>query len=190
MELWSALPLWGLAILIFCLRIVDVSIGTLRTISVVRGRVGLSVGLGFVEILVWVTAISQVMLHLTSSPVLVFAYAGGFAAGNATGILLEKKLALGGVLVRIITSRAHAEAVDFLKSQGEWVATLDADGPGGDEKVVFATCERRRLPDLIRFVQTHDPDLAYAAEPLLESSSAFRRPLPHATGWRARSHRK
>ena len=86
------LPAWALAGTIFLLRIIDVSLGTMRTITVVNGRLRLSVALGFFEVLVWVTAVSQVILRLRDHPILVLAYAAGFAAGNAVGILLERKL--------------------------------------------------------------------------------------------------
>src|SRR3989304_8159894 len=63
----ETLPIWFLAGLIFSLRIFDVSLSTMRTISVVTGRIRFSVFLGFVEILVWVTAISQVILGQRAS---------------------------------------------------------------------------------------------------------------------------
>jgi len=67
----------------FGIRIVNVSIGTLRTITVVQGRLKLSVVLGFFEVLIWITALSQVLVGASTNPVLILAYAGGFAGGNA-----------------------------------------------------------------------------------------------------------
>lgn len=60
MEFTQGLGVGVIAVLIFTLRVCDVSLGTLRTISVVNGRLALSVILGFCEILLWVTAVSHV----------------------------------------------------------------------------------------------------------------------------------
>ena len=53
-------PLLG-ALLIFLLRIGDVSIGTLRVMYMVRGERFKAVSLGLAESLIWVVAIAQVM---------------------------------------------------------------------------------------------------------------------------------
>ena len=80
-------------ILIFAARIVDVSLGTIRTICVVNGRRHVALVLGFFEILVWIFAVSKVIGDL-QHPVLAVAYALGFATGNFVGITIEKRLAL------------------------------------------------------------------------------------------------
>lgn len=56
MDFISGMPVWVLALCIFLFRVADVSLGTFRTISVVQGRLSLSVLIGFFEILIWVTA--------------------------------------------------------------------------------------------------------------------------------------
>ena len=55
MDTLFALPYGPLVI--FLIRIVDVSLGTIRMITTVRGQRLLSAGLGFVEVLLWVVAV-------------------------------------------------------------------------------------------------------------------------------------
>ncbi|MCZ7666925.1 MAG: DUF5698 domain-containing protein [Chloroflexi bacterium] len=86
-------------LLIFCLRILDVSMGTIRTIMVVRGLRKWAVLIGFVEVTIWVVAISQVISNLNNLWN-VLAYSGGFAAGTFVGMHLENRLALGNVQYR------------------------------------------------------------------------------------------
>ena len=181
----SELPTWGLALIIFALRVCDVTLGTVRTLTVVQGRIRTSVALGFFEILIWVTAISQVVTHLSESPLLAVAYAGGFAAGNATGILLERRLAMGSVVVRLISARASDAIAAHLQGLGQAVAQFDGHGKGdAPVRLVYTTCGRRALRGLLEFAQEQAPDLISADEPLLEGTT-YRQPLPHATGWRA-----
>jgi uncharacterized protein YebE (UPF0316 family) len=175
------LPVWALATLIFVLRVADVSLGTMRTIVVVHGRVRLSVALGFLEVLIWITAISQVILGLKESPVLVLAYAGGFAAGNAVGIVLERRLALGQCVLRVISNEGE-QVSRILSSLGcvRGVFRSEADGP--PTRLVFATLARSDLPEAVRRVKAVDPNVFYVVDRFSQTNG--RTPLPHATGWR------
>ena len=86
---WVILPL-----LIFCARITDVSIGTVRIVFIAKGMRLWAPVLGFFEVLIWLVAISQIIKNLTN-PVTFVAFASGFAMGNYVGLLIEHKLAMG-----------------------------------------------------------------------------------------------
>ena len=83
-----------LPLLIFCLRICDMTLDTLRIIFMTRGLKRLAPIIGFFEILIWIFAITRIMQHLNSW-VCYVAYAGGFATGNYVGMLVDEKLAIG-----------------------------------------------------------------------------------------------
>lgn len=183
MPIVDALPVWALAIAIFSLRVLDVSLGTLRTVSVVQGRLPLSVVIGFVEILIWVVAVSQVIVRVHDSPVLVLAYAGGFAVGNACGITLERHLALGGCVVRMIASREAAAIASRLRGMGHILTTFLGEGQDGPRTLMFTTCSRREVPSVIAAAASLDPHLFYTVDRFSQSEQFS--PLPHPTGWRA-----
>jgi uncharacterized protein YebE (UPF0316 family) len=178
----TELPVWALAALIFLLRVIDVSLGTLRTLVVVNGRIRLSVALAFVEVVVWITAVSQVILRIRESPVLVVAFAGGFATGNAVGILLERRLALGRCVVRMITSEGR-EVAHILSSAGQVRGVFDSQADGSARRLVFATLARSDLPEAVRRVKEVDPDVFYVVERFSQINGHT--PLPRPTGWRA-----
>jgi uncharacterized protein YebE (UPF0316 family) len=179
----SALPIWGVATLIFFLRIVDVSIGTVRTISVVHGRVTLAVFMGFFELLIWTAAVSQVILGLSEHPLLIVAYAGGYAVGNAVGITIERRLAIGSCVVRMLSDSKGAEVAAALRAIGQHVTSFLGEGSGGLRTLVYATCPRRDLPALLDAARHVDPTLFYAVERFSETSAL---PVVVApTGWRA-----
>ena len=100
--------LFGL-ILIMCMRICDVSIGTMRTILVVQGKKYYAALAGFFEVLIWVFAIRYIFQHLDYIPNL-FGYAVGFSLGNIIGITLEQKIGLGFEQLTII-SRHHTDII-------------------------------------------------------------------------------
>jgi len=182
MDLLRGLPVWQMAIAIVCLRIVDVSLGTMRTLSVVQGRIRLSVGLGFFEVLVWITAIAQVVANIQIHPQLMVAYAGGFALGNAVGISLERRLALGTVAIRLV-SHHGAEVAAAAAEFGRVVATLTGEETDRRRSLVYATVRRRDLPKLLARARAIDPEVFYVVERYAEMSGLT--PLPQATGWRA-----
>ena len=103
MEPWME-PLLG-ALLIFCLRLIDVSMGTVRILMAVRGRRLLAGAIGFFEVTIFLVAISQVVANI-GNWWNVLGYAGGFAVGTILGMTIEKKLANEN-----FTSRAPANVV-------------------------------------------------------------------------------
>lgn len=192
MEWLQSLPLWATALMIFSLRIVDVTLGTLRTLSIVQGRIKLSVLLGFFETFVWLTAVSQALRGVGESLVLMMAYCCGFAAGNAVGLAIDRALAMGVLVVRMISGKAGAgrQIADILRSEGWRLTTFDGDGGDAPRTLMFAVCSRREAPRLLRRAQQVDPDLYYSFDLLREFGAGDMGPLPHATGWRARIQRK
>jgi len=180
-SLLSSLSPWTVAVLIFVLRMCDVSIGTMRTISVVDGRTRLAVLLGFVEVLIWVTALSEVIARVHENFFLAFAFAGGFAAGNAVGITAEKRLAMGSCVVRLISSRIGDALADAVRPTGRMVTTFLSSA--SDRQLVYVICARRDLSRLLTAARGVDPDLFYAVERFPQTSEAT--PLFQPTGWRS-----
>jgi uncharacterized protein YebE (UPF0316 family) len=144
-------------LLIFLLRIVDVSLATLRLISAVRGRKLLAASVGFVEILVWIVVVGTVVRNL-NSPLLVLAYAGGFAAGTWVGMTIEEKLALGLAEVRVVSRAAGVEIAEALREAGFGVTELLGQGREGRVEIVYTLVRRSSLKEVSRVVESWDPE--------------------------------
>lgn len=145
------------SLLIFLLRCVDVSLGTLRLILTVQGRRTLAAVIGFAEVSVFITAVASVVAG-PLSPLRVIAYGGGFAAGTYLGMTLDRRLALGDVVVRAI-SRAFDPMREALTAAGFGVTVVEARGGRGSEVgVLFSVAHRRRMPDLLAVMREVDPN--------------------------------
>ncbi|MBN2571222.1 MAG: DUF2179 domain-containing protein [Ignavibacteriales bacterium] len=155
---WVIIPL-----LIFFARILDVSIGTIRIIFVSRNNKLIAPILGFFEVLIWLLAIQQVMQNL-NNVFCYLAYASGFAMGNLLGICIEEKLAVGKVVVRIITQKSANELVLELNSQGYGVTNIPAEGSRGKVNVVYTIIERHDLEKVIDKVNYFNPKAFYTIE--------------------------
>ncbi|MEZ4599931.1 MAG: DUF2179 domain-containing protein [Syntrophotaleaceae bacterium] len=152
-----------LPLLVFLARIIDVSIGTLRIIFVARSLKGLAATLGFFESLIWILAISQVMQNLTNFLTYI-AFALGFAAGNYCGVLIEERIALGNLIIRIITRKEATELVSRLWEAGYGVTSLEARGETGPVQLIFTVCRRRDLKDALGMIRQFNPKAFYTIE--------------------------
>jgi uncharacterized protein YebE (UPF0316 family) len=184
MESLATLPIWTLALFIFFLRIVDVSVGTIRTLTIVEGRIGLAMLLGFFEVLVWITVVAQVIARIRESPILFVAFAGGFAAGNAVGSMLERKLALGTAILRIISCSDGEAIAKAFRDAGESVTTFPGQGRDGPVTMIFTACPRRRVQHLIAKAHQLDPDFVYSVD-RAGGWAHSRTVVGNPSGWRA-----
>lgn len=156
-------------LLIVVARIVDVALGTIRTINVVQGRRMVALVLGFVEILVWIFVVSQVINEIRQ-PAYAIAYALGFALGNYVGMVIESRLALGRQVVRIIT-REGAELAAALRANELRVTQFDGFGRDGPVQEVFIQVDRYHAPEVVTKARTLDPQCFYMIDDIRTASS-------------------
>jgi len=155
---WVVLP-----VLIFIARVADVSLGTVRVIFIARGLKYFAPVVGFIEILIWLLAIGQIMQNL-SNPFCYIAYAGGFATGNYVGIWIAEKLSLGVVLIRVITSKDASELIEYLKTAEYGLTSVDAQGSEGKVQVVFTIVRRREVVSVVNLIKQFNPNAFYTIE--------------------------
>ena len=182
-EFNSAIALTGL--IIFFSRIVDVSLGTLRTISIVQGRQWMAFWLGFFEVIVWLIVISTVIHKIQDTPVLGIFYALGFAAGNMAGIRIEGWLALGSTILRVISKEHVQQIADCVREHGYTVTIFHGEGKYGPVAELYIVCLRRDLKAILQMVQEIEPTAFYVTEPTASVSKIYRPLISPSTGWRA-----
>ncbi len=144
------------ALLIFAMRVVDVSAATLRVFFVIRGRKALAWGLGFAQSLVFVLAIRQVMSDLNNW-LNMLGYAAGFATGTVVGIWLEARLALGHSHLRVISPYHGHALAEQLRAAGFAVTELAGRGKEGTVGVLNMTVPRRQVAEVQARVKALDP---------------------------------
>lgn len=175
---------------IFFARIADVPIGTVRTICVVRGFRLLASGLGFLEVLIWLTAISGIFRHLDNW-VNIVAYGLGFATGNYIGIHLEEHLALGYQVVRLISHNSNfARLTEHLRTAGYRLTEIPATDGTHPVHLCFLVVPRKRAPQAVQMALATDPEVFITVEDVRYSNLGT---YPNATkmiGWRAIGKKK
>jgi uncharacterized protein YebE (UPF0316 family) len=144
------------SLLIIALRLTDVSIGTLRIILLTRGSKWRAAGIGFVETLIWVFAVTIVLREL-DDPVRMVAYAAGFGLGTLLGVSLERRLAVGTVLVQVMAPVSSPSSAEALRAEGLRVTELNAQGRDGAVRMIFCVVPRRKLRLVLDTVHRVNP---------------------------------
>ncbi len=154
---------WLLPIVIFFGRICDVTLGTLRIIFVSKGEKYKAPIVGFFEVFIWVVIISQIFSH-ANSIIAYLAYAGGYAAGNFVGILVENKIAFGFQLLRVYTKKDGAELIQTLNKRNIGATFVRGEGALSQVHIVEIVIGRKSLNEVVDLITSFDPDVFYLVE--------------------------
>ena len=155
---WVVIPA-----LIFLARVLDVSLGTMRIVFVSRGLKYLAPVVGFFEVIIWLLAIRAIMQNL-NNVVCYIAYGAGFAMGTFAGLYIEKRLAIGNSLIRIITQKDSTELINHLRSRGYGVTNMEANGVKGRVHVIYIIIKRSNFADVAEIIRQYNPKAFFTVE--------------------------
>ncbi len=172
MDLALASPILG-GVLVFFLRLTDVTLGTMRILMTVRGRKLLAALLGFVEVTIFVVAISQVIRD-AGNVWYVLGYSAGFAASTLVGMTIEERVALSYTIVRAICSDLGNAVAESLRKSGFDVTQMAGKGLRGPVEILEVVVRRSELPAVPQIVDHADRKAFFTVE---EARRVYR-------GWR------
>ena len=151
------------ALLIFMLRIVDVSCDTMRVLFAVRGKRLIAGFLGFFQAFIWIFAVGTAIRHLDSW-MHILAYAAGFASGTMIGITIEQTVAYGLAAVRIVSRFGGVEIAEALRDRGYGVTEFAGYGREGKVEIVNSVVLRAHLDEVVTIVEKWDPEAFVTVE--------------------------
>jgi len=175
MELFLSPQAWLSAGLIFSLRVCDMSLDTLRVLFVMRGKKQIAWVMGFIQSAIYLFAIGKVLTQL-NNPLNIIGYAAGFATGNVVGMVIEERIAIGHILVNIISPSRGSAIVSHLRQNGYAVTELSGRGKDGMVSMINCSVLRRQVDTVHALVNEIDPEAFITAEDV--------RPIRHGY-WRA-----
>lgn len=115
-----------LCLKIFLVRILDVSLGTVRTLFTVKGNKLVASLVGFIEVLVWFLIVKEALNTPESSILIAISYSLGFATGTYIGGMLSNVLINGNVTVQAFTNNLDLE--EELRNKGYAVSVIECKG--------------------------------------------------------------
>jgi len=135
-------------LVIFVLRLTNVAMATVRTLLVVRGQRYIAALIGFFEVLIFILAISKVILEM-GNVWNILGYCAGFAVGTIVGMALEDRLALGFSMVRIISKNKWLEITQTLRREGFGATQVIGEGKDGPVGIIYSMVRRKQVPKVI-----------------------------------------
>jgi uncharacterized protein YebE (UPF0316 family) len=182
-----ALP-WG-PLVIFGLRVVDVSLDTMRVLSAVRGSRWVAAGLGFFQAMIWLIVAGNAIRHL-DSVWHILGYAAGFATGTLVGISIENALAYGLATVRVVSRDGGVEIAQALRERGYGVTEFGGQGRDGRVEILNSVVQRQDLAEVMRIVDRWDPGaFVTVEEPKFLRGGSVARRAGAVIRWRRRGGR-
>ncbi|NLJ58305.1 MAG: DUF2179 domain-containing protein [Tissierellia bacterium] len=149
-----------LYLIIFCAKIIEVSISTIRLVYINKGERVKGAILGFVEIIIWIVVVSSVLNNISEDPIKAFIYAAAFALGNYVGVTIESKIAVGLASIQVVVGQKTGEALArILREQGGYgVTIIDGKGKSEVKKLLFIQLKRKKIPAAIKLIKDHCPE--------------------------------
>ena len=149
----TAAPLWEL-ILIFCSKIIEVAVSTVRLILISKGYRREGTILSFLEILLWVFIASRVITGIVDAPIKGIVYSVAFSIGVYLGSLIEGHIALGRVLVQVIISKSDSPSlIGGLREKGYAVTSMEAQGRDSEKTVLMIFANRKGKEEIVRDIR-------------------------------------
>lgn len=145
------------SLFIFSARILDVSMGTIRMLMLMRGKKYHAAFIGFFEVIIFIKVLGTVVNQL-DNPVYLIMYGLGFAAGNIVGGILEEKLAVGFLTLHIISKDKSKQLTEVLRGNGYGVTVIDSHGWQGERDILNLQIKRKDMRDVQRLISETDSD--------------------------------
>ena len=147
-----------LCIKIFCVRILDVSLGTVRTIITVKGRNLLASMVGFIEVFIWFLIVREALNTDNTSIFIAISYSLGFAAGTYIGGVLSDKFISGTLGVQVVTSKKDDNMIKVLRSEGYGVSVVDVKGKDDAQEkyMLFIEIDKKNISHLKNIIKSLD----------------------------------
>ena len=81
-------------------------------------------------------------------------------------MLIEEKLAIGTLVVRVILPRAETELIERLRTEGYGATYVDGHGSSGPVILIYTVVMRKELPRVVSLIQEDHPKAFFTVEEL------------------------
>ena len=146
-----------LCLKIFFARIIDVSMGTVRTIYSVKGKTLIAGLIAFIEITIWFLVVREALATYSSFWIVV-SYAGGYSVGTIVGTYISKKYINSLISVFVILKDIKLKDINKIRNNGYGLSVLDTkDNYDEDKKsLLLITLNSRNLDKLKKLIYQID----------------------------------
>lgn len=176
---WWAL-VWP-ALVVAVLRVSDVTVNVLKTISVVNGRRGVAAAFAALESAIWLSAAGIVLADLT--PARFAGFVLGVAAGTWIGMAIVAQARIGLVTIRAFVGAGHGRELaghivaERIRQHGHRATLFEGYGQRGEVHMILSVVKRRDARAVVEIIERADPQAFVAVD---DHASGFVGSIGHA----------
>lgn len=142
-----------LCLKIFFARICDVSLGTIRTVFIVKGNKFISSLIAFVEIIIWFFAAREALNTEISSIFIVISYALGYATGTYVGTIINELFINGVISIQVISNKIGSKEITKIKKNNFGVSVVKTID---NKNMLFLEINKKRVKECIKLIESLD----------------------------------
>lgn len=142
-----------LCLKIFLARICDVSLGTIRTVFIVKGNKFISALIAFVEIVIWFFAAREALNTEISSIFIVISYALGYATGTYVGTIINELFINGVISIQVISNKIGNKEISKIKKNNFGVSVVKTID---NKNMLFLEINKKRVKECIKLIESLD----------------------------------
>lgn len=148
-----------LCIGIFFARLIDVSLGTVRTILSVKGKTILATVIAFFEVLIWFLVAREALNTDINSLWIPLSYSLGFATGTLLGIVISKHFISGLMCVQVITKKNNEALINAIRQNGYGlsIVSLNNDYDEIKKEMLIIELNKKSLKRLVSIIKKVEP---------------------------------
>lgn len=164
---------------IFFVKIIEVSLGTIRIVLINKGERTIGAIIGFFEVTIWITLVGKVIADISSDPWKAIAYSLGFACGNYVGSVIEEKLGIGMSEIQVIVLKEDGEKLaNAIRDEGFAVTVVEGQGKNFPRNILFMYVKRRKINKALKLIRDNQENAVITvseAKPLYGGFNMLRR---------------
>jgi uncharacterized protein YebE (UPF0316 family) len=142
--------------IVFAIKFINMALQTLSMNFLIKGRRLFTFIFAFLEVMVYLVGLSQVLNEMTIYKML--GYALGYAIGALFGIWLEQKLAIGNQTWLIIPNENPYRLAYHLRDRGFGITTISGSGMDSNRMIILTTTMRKNIALLSASIAELAPD--------------------------------
>ena len=150
------MPLFLLCIKIFIARLIDVSLGTFRTIMTIKEKDLLAALIGIIEITVWFLVVKEALNTDNNSYFIVLSYALGFSIGTYIGGKISRLFIKSNLEVQVVLSKKDEKIINIIRKEGYGVTAIEVKGAKNDKYMLYIQIRDKSLENLIKIIKSLD----------------------------------
>ncbi len=144
-----------ICIKIFLARIVDVSLGTIRTVMTIKRKTLIASCIAFVEVFIWFVIAKEALNIELDTLLIPLSYSLGYASGTFIGGFISNNIVNDEVFLQIVCHESFL--LEKLRKLGYKVSIIDLkkEYDNDDKELLLIQTKRRNLSELIKYIKNN-----------------------------------